>query len=278
MTKKTRRRQTAIIKIPRNKRALMIGAAVILLMATVSLCRGHWNAASGSGAKLETLLNVAEPQGMKSELVRYTGFNISFNPSTHNPNYAAWVLTADETRGTHKRINNFRQDEMVYGSATPDDYRRSGYDRGHLVPAADQKWSKEAMEDCFYLTNICPQDKSLNSGAWNTLEELSRNWARRDSALVIIAGPIYNTATPRRIGKTGVAVPDAFFKVIAAPHLSRPRAIAYIFPNMKSPGKLEDYAMTVDQVEQITGLDFLHNLPDDTENFMESTYSIHQWQ
>ena len=130
------------------------------------------------------------PDGTPSVEKSYTGFRVSFNPDNRNPNWSAWELLGEETTGPSSRSNKFWTDERVPNCPSTKDYARSGYDRGHLCPAADQKWSQEAMEDCFVMTNISPQDHALNAGAWNTLEAKERQWAKRDSAIVIIAGPI----------------------------------------------------------------------------------------
>lgn len=207
----------------------------------------------------------------------YTGFRLSFNPGNRTPDWVAWELLGSETDGTAGRSNNFWQDPDLEGCPETRDYSRSGYDRGHLCPAADQKWSAEAMRDCFVMANMCPQDHALNSGAWKTLEEKERAWARRDSAIVIVAGPIYSDADTKRIGQAGVRVPGAFYKVLIAPYADKPRGIGFIYPNMTSPGSMEQYVTTIDDVEKLTGLDFFHELPDDIENIVESTASFKSW-
>lgn len=226
---------------------------------------------------LTEIEKVRTPDGMPSVVKEYEGFVVDFNPENHTPNYVAWTLQDHETSGSSSRSNKFWTDQEVDGCADTRDYSRSGFDRGHMCPAADQKWSEEAMSDCFAMTNICPQKHELNSGAWKTLEDKERVWARRDSALVIIAGPIYNGESDETIGNIGVRVPDAFFKVLFAPYASPMRAIAFVYPNMASPGNMSDYATTVDEVEKITGFDFFYALPDDIENEVESASSFKEW-
>lgn len=223
------------------------------------------------------LLDVGTPASMPSAIKDYTGFRLSFNKDNHTPNWVAWELLGEETEGQHPRSNKFWTDSDIDGCATTDDYRNSGFDRGHLCPAADQKWSPEAMYDCFSLANIAPQDGKLNSGAWNTLEKKERLWAQRDSAIVIIAGPIYTESDTRRIGTTGVRVPSAFFKVLAAPYADSPRGIAFVYPNTTAPGNMENYVMTIREVEALTGLDFLKELPDDVEETVETAASFRDW-
>lgn len=211
------------------------------------------------------------------QIVEYEGFRVSFNKDNKTPNWVAWELLGDESEGSESRYNTFWQDERVEGCPVTYDYSRSGYDRGHLCPAADQKWSHQAMVDCFSLANMAPQDHSLNSGAWATLEKKERQWAKRDSAIVIIAGPIYEPSDTKRIGDGGVRVPSAFYKVFLAPYVENPRGIGFIYPNMSAPGNMRDYAMTIDEVEAITGIDFFFNLPDDLEEKIESVASFKEW-
>lgn len=208
----------------------------------------------------------------------YEGFRLSFNPLNKTPDWVGWELLGTEVDGSVTRSNKFHKDYDVEGCPDPRDYTRSGYDRGHLCPAADQKWSSQAMSDCFYMTNMAPQRKELNTGAWKTLEEKERIWAKRDSALVIVAGPIYTGQTDERIGEAGVRVPDAFYKCILAPYANPPRAIAFVYDNARCPGNMANYVTTVDQVEAITGLDFYYNLPDEIENEVEQHSEFKKWQ
>lgn len=225
----------------------------------------------------DELLNVAIPSHLPSQIKDYEGFRVSFNRDNRTPNWVAWELLASETEGDVGRYNTFWSDPDIEGCPSTYDYRNSGYDRGHLCPAADQKWSSKAMEHCFSLANMCPQDHSLNTGAWKTLEGKERIWAQRDSSIIIISGPIYSDGDRKRIGDAGVRVPGAFFKIFAAPQLESPRGIAFIYPNMTAPGNMENYVTTIDEVEQITGFDFLAVLPDDIENEIESKSSFKEW-
>lgn len=222
-------------------------------------------------------LSVAIPSGIAGQLKDYEGFRVSFNSDNHTPNWVAWELLGVETDGPKSRYNKFWQDEEIEGCPVTGDYSYSGYDRGHMCPAADQKWSEQAMIDCFSLANIVPQDNALNTGAWKTLENKERVWAKRDSAILIVAGPIYEDSDTQRIGNAGVRVPSAFFKVLAAPYLDSPRGIAFVYPNMSSPGNMENYVMTIRDVEKLTGYDFFHNMPDDLEEAIETKASFRDW-
>lgn len=211
------------------------------------------------------------------QIITHAGYTVSYNPEWHIPNWVSYELTRDETEGKLDRSDDFEVDPKVKGVCpSNEDYKRSGYDRGHMAPAADMKWNSTVMKECFYYSNMCPQKHSLNAGRWKTLEEKVRDWAQQDSAIVIVCGPIvdkgYNT-----IGKARVAVPQRFFKVILAPFLKKPRAIGFIMKNEKEELPLSSYAVSVDRVEKITGLDFFSALPDDVENSIESSNSTYGW-
>lgn len=225
------------------------------------------------------LLEVRIPQSINAKLLHYPGFTVSFNPDTHQPNYVAWELTGEEARSqkTSRRSISFSPDPDVTGCATLNDYRGSGYDRGHMAPAGDMTWDSTAMQASFLLTNISPQAHELNQGSWRALEEKCRDWAIRDSAVVIVCGPVFSGNTTLSIGETAVAVPDRYFKVVLAPYVNPPRAIGFVMPNGNVSGGMQACSMPVDDVEAITGFDFFHVLPDDVEEQIESECNFPRW-
>ncbi len=153
---------------------------------------------------------------------------------------------------------------MVKGNtACHGDYTNSGYSRGHMAPAADMKWSEQAMLESFYLSNICPQIAELNGGVWEKLENRVRALAS-ESNVYVCCGPIMSP-TPQRIGGNKVAVPTNFFKVLCMQRNSKWQAIGFVFPNSACKGSMFNYAMSVDEVEKLTGHDFFYNIPDDIE-------------
>ena len=223
------------------------------------------------------LTDVKLPAEMKNVVCQYSGFTSYFNPDTHIPNCVAYEIIESETTGDEPRKKSFEADHTIDGCAESSDYRNSGYDRGHMAPAADMKWSKEAMEESFLMTNICPQVKSLNSGIWHRLEQRVREWAARDSSIIVVCGPIFTPGKPvEQIGEIGVAVPHRFFKALYAP--GRNIGIAFIFDNDKVKGGLRKYAVTIDSVERETGLDLFYNLPDDIENEVENQCNYKLWE
>lgn len=223
------------------------------------------------------LTHVVMPESIESRIVDYKGMRVSFNKHLHIPNWAAWELTRDEAQGSVPRHNKFSRDASVDGCPDPADYRNSGYDRGHMAPAGDMKWDEQAMAETFNLTNIVPQSAALNQGSWRTVEELCRARTQRDSVLYIVCGPVPGDEPIERIGAIGVAVPRRFFKVICAPYSPTPYAIGFIMPNSKVAGGAAKTAVTVDEVEALTGYDFFSALPDSIENDIESRVNFDRW-
>ena len=188
------------------------------------------------------------------------------------PNWVAWELTRKETEGDEGRTNKFLPDpELPEPRVVTSDYTNSGYDRGHMAPAADMKWSKQAMKESFYMSNICPQNRKLNRDDWGDLEESCRKWADKYGTIYIACGPIYDSKSPKRIGESRVAVPDRFFKVVLVYNRKNPMAMGFLFENKANHQDLKNYMVTVDKVEEETGLDFFPKVPDSIEKRIEST-------
>ena len=221
----------------------------------------------------DSLMTVGVPRGMSDTLVRYDAFAVHFNSERGIANCAAYELTRNELFGMAERMGEFMADPGVKGCPSPADYAGSGMERGHLVPAGDLKWSPDAMRQSFLLTNVCPMHKALNEGGWAKLEEKVREWTRRDSALLVFSGPVVNERdTTMSDGR--VTVPSAYYKVIVAPCVRPMRAVAFIYPNGHSGGRLRQYAVSVDEVERRTGLDFFPTLPLEVQRRLESPVNL----
>lgn len=227
-----------------------------------------------SGKELKIPVSLTPRQ---EQIIHHTGYTVSYNKDLKLPNWVSYELTRKETKGKEKRNDRFIADPLVIGSiATNADYTRSGYDKGHMAPAADMKWSSQAMKESFYFSNMCPQHPQLNRRGWKNLEEKIRDWAIADSAIVIICGPIVNKQ-PKTIGKNKVAVPQQFFKVILSPYVKPMRAIGFLFNNKQAVEPLSTYAVTIDSIERLTNMDFFASLPDDIENKIEAEANYFQW-
>lgn len=213
------------------------------------------------------------------QVIRHEGYTVSYNSDYKIANWVAYELTAKEAKSKKtERSNKFVPDPQVKGAtATNNDYTRTGYDRGHLAPAGDMKWSAKAMRESFYLSNICPQKPALNRGIWKELEEQSRLWATDYGALWIATGPVM-ADDMKRLGKNRVGVPKAFYKVICYVSGNEYKAIAFILENKDyKKTSLKSMAIPVDSVEKVTGIDFFPAVPDDQEKVMEAKIDWNSW-
>lgn len=219
-------------------------------------------------------LNNHQPE----QVIEHLGYTVSYNPQWLVPNWVAYELTSSETNGVQERSNHFKPDPLVKGDpVVTSDYSKSGYDRGHMAPAADMKWSEHAMRESFYMTNICPQIHNLNAGDWKDLEELARDWAQKYGSIYIACGPIVE-ANYQTIGKNhSIAVPSAFYKVFLRQTRKGWASIGFIMPNKAGNRPLMTYMFTVDEIEEQTGIDFFYNLPDSIEFQVENSYTISDW-
>ena len=251
-------------------------ALVCFLLYRVAVRNATTHLMPLSAEERDSLMTVAVPLGVSDTLVRYDAFDVHFNSERGIANCAVYELVTNELNGTIERAGEFMQDADVKGCPLPQDYAGSGMDRGHLVPAADLKWSGTAMRQSFLLTNICPMHKALNEGGWAKLEEKVREWTARDSALLVFSGPIVSDNDTTLTGGR-VKVPGAYYKVIMAPCERPMRAIAFIYPNGYSGGRLRQYAVSVDEVEQKTGLNFFPYLPNEEQERLESPVNLDAW-
>lgn len=211
-------------------------------------------------------------------IVQHTGYTLSYNEEHEQPNWVAYLLTADKVfSDSSDREDNFREDPSIpTGSATLSDYKGSGYDRGHLIPAADQKWSAQAMDDSFFLSNMSPQTHSFNAGIWSKLESAVRTMAAQNQEICVVTGPVLTDGPYKTIGANNVSVPNSYYKVILDYYGTEKKAIGFVLAQ-DAKGNLSAFSMTVDDVESLTGIDFFPLLPDDEERALESSYDVSLW-
>ena len=255
-----------------------VGRALVDEIENSQRSGGVADAASAPVAGGDELLSQDTPDGVPEQMLRRAGYTASYNKTTKLPNWVAWHLTADRTTGPAKRSGvDFQADMNVPAPRAEDsDYYGSGYDRGHMCPAADNKYSEKAMEESFLFTNMCPQNGNLNRGDWNEMEQACRRWAKEYGGVYVVCGPILYKGKHKTIGKNKVVVPEAFFKVVLRTG-ENPKAIGFIYKNAEGDRPKGDYVNTVDEVERITGIDFFPELPDDVENKVEATADIADW-
>lgn len=236
---------------------------------------------SYSDSNGEIKLELAIPQftkSVKSQVIEHIGYTVSYNEQRRNPNWVAYELTGEEVDGKEPRSGKFIPDPSVEGrQAADDDYKHSGWDRGHHAPAADMKWSKQAMEESFYLSNISPQNHNLNSGVWKSIEELTRDNAQRYNKILVVTGPVFTSKNGLgSIGDNRVLIPNAFYKVLLA-YDGGYTGIGFYCENVAGKKKLDHYAKSIDEIEEITGIDFFPLLHDEIETAVESKYEWENW-
>ena len=218
------------------------------------------------------------PDTIPQQLLIRKAYIVSYNSKTMLPNWVAWHLTANHTDGPFSRCGNFHEDEDIsVPRATLEDYKGSGWSRGHMCPAGDNKWDEQAMFETFALSNVCPQNASLNSGLWNSIEIDCRRWANTFGDIYIVCGPLYLSQEHKTIGGNMLVVPEAFFKVVLCLN-GTPKAFGFIVRNTDGNSKRDLYYNSVDQVERITGYNFFSALPDDIENIVEANADIQDWK
>ncbi len=219
------------------------------------------------------------PTTKRGKIVKHHYYTLSYSEDDELAEWVTYRLTVERLKRRHaKRTNWFEEDPYVStGSAAYADYKGSGYDKGHLVPAADMAFDKTAMEETFFMSNISPQVHNFNGGIWRELEELTRDWAKMNKELYIVTGPVFkdNKGTIGR--KSKVTVPGYFYKVILDLEGPEKKAIGFVIPNEVSTRPLSDYVRTVDAVEALTGIDFFPTLDDALEDSLESHVNNRQW-
>ena len=213
----------------------------------------------------------------KNQIITHRGYSLLYNETHEQADWIAYELTKEETTKLYERTNKFISDpEVKTGTASNKDYKDSGYDRGHLAPAADMGWSSSAMAESFYYSNMSPQTPGFNRGIWKNLEELVRTWAIENKTIYIVTGPVLVNGL-QTIGGNKVSVPNYYYKVILDYSEPGIKGIGFILPNRESKEPLQNYAVSIDSVEKFTGIDFFPLLQDEQEESIEETLCIKCW-
>jgi len=290
----------------KNKFIYCIPSLVILCIIVCATCGKSRKIVTAKETKERIVrdeLLFPKPQNAHDEIIlQRMAYVTSYNSVTRNPNWVAWRLIRNHTDGPYSRkgvpyISENGDSVIGIGRVSSITYKNSyiedtdigenhphledytgdyNMSHGHICPAGDNKWDKAAMNQSFLLSNMCPQDESLNGGGWKKLEEKCREWANRYGEIYIIAGPVFIGTVPRTMGKGNIAVPDAFFKVVLC-RQGNPKAIGFIYENNSASQPMSDKVCSVDEVEKLTGFDFFSSLPDDIENAIESRANFTEW-
>ncbi len=212
------------------------------------------------------------------EIETYSGFHLSYNEKHEQANWVAYILTKRKVRNDKvDRTNNFRCDKNISStSAELSDYKASGYDRGHLAPAADMHWSKKSMSESFLMSNMSPQEEAFNRGIWKELEGQIRDFAVENKRIYVITGPVFKQ-NKNPIGDNKVTVPGYYYKAVLDISPPAYKSIAFLLKNEKSDKDLESFAMSIDQLEEFSGIDFFYYVSDSTINQIEANFKISDW-
>lgn len=215
----------------------------------------------------------------KGVLLCRLGYALAHNPERKTPDWVAERLTREKAERSLPRTDDFRPDPDLEPGQRAElvDYKNAGLDRGHMAPAADMRWDKEAMSQSFFLSNMVPQvGVGMNRGIWKDLEEGARNWAISRGEVHIFTGPIYQ-GTTKTIGSNKVGVPSHVYKIVFDP--VRIEAIAFLMPNKALQARdMPTYIVTIDEIEAKTGLDFLSEMQEEVEQLIESRKAAALWE
>jgi len=217
------------------------------------------------------------PTSTTGQVVHHQGYSLSYSESHEQAEWVAYELKKEHLSQTNFERPYFEIDKAVKtGAASWRNYKNSGYDRGHLCPAADRRYSKEAHDETFLTSNISPQNHEFNSGIWNTLEQKVRYWASKYNGVFVVSGGILN-GHMETIGEEQVAVPNQFYKVLIDNNTSNTKMIAFLMPHENSKQPLYKFVVPVDSIETLTGIDFFPELEDALEDTLEASANYKEW-
>ena len=217
------------------------------------------------------------PTSTTGQIVHHDGYSLSYSENHEQAEWVAYELKKSHLSTTNHKRPYFEIDKSVKtGAASWRNYKKSGYDRGHLCPAGDRRYTKQAHDETFLTSNISPQEHQFNSGIWNTLEQKVRYWARKYDGVFVVTGGVLN-GNMKAIGTEDVSVPNQFYKVLIDNNTSKTKMIAFLMPHMNSKKPLYEFVVSVDKVETLTGIDFFPELEDSIEDKLEASSSYKGW-
>jgi len=218
------------------------------------------------------------PTSTTKQVIHHNGYSLSYNEAYEQSEWVAYELKASHLSRTNFKRPYFEIDKAVKTKAAHwNNYKNSGYDRGHLCPAGDRRYSKAAHDETFLTSNISPQKHDFNSGIWNTLEQKTRYWARKYDGVFVVTGGVL-TKKLKTIGKENVAVPNYFYKVILDYNNGKPKMIAFLMKHENSKKALSSFVVSTDKIEKLTGIDFFPQLEDAIETKLEASSSYNDWR
>jgi endonuclease G, mitochondrial len=215
-------------------------------------------------------------QAQREQLVKHTLFCLSYSEGYELPSWAAYQLTPEQAKATGTAREKYTEDKMVTtGTSTTKDYRDAGFIMAQLVPFEDMFTSPAAVEESFLMSNVVPQKPAFNKFIWKNNEKLVREWAKEGNTLYIVDGPVLADAPFGSFGPSKVSIPTRYYKAVLDVHGER--AIGFLYRNNVASGNPKSFAVSVDELEKITGLDFFPSLPDNLEQVVESSTDFSKW-
>ena len=221
--------------------------------------------------------NAFLPASTTSSIISHSSYTLSYSERHEQAEWVAYELKRSDLSNNQFERPYFNEDKSVKTkSADWRNYRNSGYDRGHLCPAGDRRYSSEAYTETFLTSNISPQDREFNAGIWNRLEQKVRYWAKKYDGVYVVTGGVLK-GNLETLGYENVSVPNEFYKIVVDVTNGNHKAIAFLIPNTPSERSFYEYVVSIDEIEEKTGIDFFPMLPDSIEFLMERTVDLKAW-
>jgi len=217
------------------------------------------------------------PTSTTDYIVHHDYYSLSYNETHEQAEWVAYELKKNHlSRNQFKRPYFIRDKSIKTKSADWRNYKNSGYDKGHLCPAADRKFSINAHDETFLTSNISPQKHDFNAGIWNRLEQKTRYWANKYNGVYVVTGGVLKNNL-KTIGHESVTVPNYFYKVLLDNYKGKTKVIAFLVPHKESHKPLYEFIVSVDEIEQLTGIDFFPELEDQKEVRLEASTNYKNW-
>lgn len=218
------------------------------------------------------------PSSTFGAVIDHVNFTLSYNEPYEQAEWVAYVLEKSHLTYDDRKRPYFIEDPFVSSkSADWKNYRGSGFDRGHLVPAGDRRFSEQAYNETFYTSNISPQNREFNAGVWNDLEQQIRRWAKIYGKVYVVTGGVLKPGL-HEIGEEAVDVPDTFYKIVLRKKETQWLAIAFLIPNKPQAASWSTFMVSIDQVEHETGIDFFHSLSKAEQASFEGSSQKAAWK
>lgn len=266
----------------RKKNGTVYSILILLCVVGFWLFENFYTPATYSNSDKEPISNEFPkellPSSTTGEIVNHEYFTLSYNEPYEQAEWVAYTLDKSHLTYDDRKRPYFIEDPYVSSkSADWRNYKGSGYDRGHLVPAGDRRFSLQAYNETFYTSNISPQDREFNGGVWNDLEQQTRRWAKKYGVLYIFTGGVLESGL-KEIGQEDVDVPDVFYKIIARKNEDKVYSISFMIPNKPQFTSLRDFVVSIDDIEKETGIDFFSELPEKQQNAFEGSINTTGWK